>query len=764
MAKRTHTNKTTVKEKDFKLPVSQLGRMFDMGFDIGGGVGRAGRPNKPYSQVEWVWICVNLIINVSKSIQLVLSNASEEIVENGDAYDLLFNNPNTPISKFLSETIGYYTLFREVYWIFTDKNLLSPKNIIVAGPDQCKPVIDNGVVTGYKLQAANGQQIPLFIEDVWQITNFNPDRSYRGSGPLEAGSLAISSSHQATQYNEATLANGAKLGTMLVAPAGVKFDDAERRALIAQFESVHKGARNAGKTFLATGGLDVKTMGQTMAELQMIDLRKYDAGTICALFGVPPELVSLNSEAQYAHGPATQRFLMYTISPLLSDIAENISSGILQTFRFKTYTGVAQAASKSYAGSRLPIKSKASFKAAKIKAIQSAQKLFAWFDVESHPAVQEMERDKAEKVMKYTTYGVPLNDIIEAYDLPFTQNPWGNEFFISPALMPARWIMDAGPEGLAAPSLPEGGDEPEPPEKSLSSVPSVNSVANEKDNNAQKLRIWNNWKNSWAGIEREYQEALRKFFLRQQRELLDKLSDATKAEPNEVIARVVFDLQKENGKIRAINQTFFDKASELGIRQIASEIGMAADARNLFVETAKRNAIIRRALAVQAKKITGINTTTQRMVANQLKAGLDKGEGLNGLTNRIREVLGSNRQRALSIARTQTAGAIGSGRHVGMKDAGIELKIWLTSGDKDVRETHRDAGKRYAKGIPLDEPFVIGGDFLMHPAEAGGSPANVINCRCVELAAKSGGKELSLQHYANLKFISYEEVKNGQAN
>jgi SPP1 gp7 family putative phage head morphogenesis protein len=151
------------------------------------------------------------------------------------------------------------------------------------------------------------------------------------------------------------------------------------------------------------------------------------------------------------------------------------------------------------------------------------------------------------------------------------------------------------------------------------------------------------------------------------------------------------------------------------------------------------------------------------MVANQLKQGLGAGEGLNELATRIKEVLGNNLTRARSIARTQTGGAVSSGRHVGMKEAGIERKGWLSSKDANVRETHKDADKRYAKGIPLDEPFVVGGCFLMHPGDPGGSIGEIAHCRCVELAVKIGNKVFNLEYYETQKFYSYEDMQKSAA-
>ncbi len=771
MAKRKTTNKST--DGEVRINLSQAQSFFDLGFDFGGS---RGRPNKPYHQVEWVWKCINILIDTCKSIQMMLTTGEDKIVESGPVYDFLFQNKSMPFSKFISETVGYYSLYRTVYWIFAAKDGIAPSKILVAGPKECQPVIESGVVVGYKLYTAGGEIIPLFLEDVWPITNFNPDyyQNYTGVGPTESGELSISANHQATQFNEAILRNGAKPGTLLIAAAGVKLDDAERRALKAEFDTQHGGARQAGKTFLATGGLDVKNFGQTMAELQMIDLRKYDAATICTLFGVPAEMVNLNSEAQFAHGPATQRFILYTMAPILSFIAENITLGILYGYRFKEHTAVDIKQSKIYCGQNILLRQKEFYRRIKLKAIQSGQSVYAFFDVESHPAMQEMQLAKAEKVLKYVQNGVPLNQIVDAYDLPFdtTKMPWGDEYLVSPALVPARWIIDAGPGALTEPPLPEGGTPADnaPAPKEFKEM----DEAEEKDDETRKLRIWNNWKNSWAEIEKEYTVAMRQFFLRQKRELLDKLNSvmtpakSQKAEPdkNEVIARVVLDLKKERNKIIAINKIFFDKASELGIRQIASEAGIAAgEVLTGLVETAKRDYAVRQALIIQSQKISDLTANEQRAISNSLQEGLDSGEGLNDLTDRLKNYFSGNLKKAQSVARTQVGSAVSAGRQAGMVHTGIELKIWLDSHDNNVRKSHRDAGKEYANGIPVKEYFLVKTptglkEAMMQPGDPHGSAANVINCRCVALSAKSGeSKGACLARYEKVKFLSFEDMQ-----
>jgi len=303
-------------------------------------------------------------------------------------------------------------------------------------------------------------------------------------------------------------------------------------------------------------------------------------------------------------------------------------------------------------------------------------------------------------------------------------------------------------------------------------------------NAQQRLRIWRKWVTSWQQIEKEYTAALRTLFLRQQRELITKLDkafneskhltpptplagsvpltdgDREKADTGDLIARVVFDLKKENGKLKVLNNLFFEKASALGAAQTLSELqGLEGDALKAAVKKVKLSPVMRQSLSVSSHKIQGVNRTTQTRVARQMQAGLESGEGLNDLSKRIKKVLGDNRSRTLHIARTQTAGAVSTGRQAGMTSAGVELKSWLSSGDTVVRKAHRDAEGQHKDGIPIDQPFWVGGEALMFPADPHGTPGNIINCRCLQIAKKVNGKTLDLAFYDRVKFLDSTDLK-----
>lgn len=55
------------------------------------------------------------------------------------------------------------------------------------------------------------------------------------------------------------------------------------------------------------------------------------------------------------------------------------------------------------------------------------------------------------------------------------------------------------------------------------------------------------------------------------------------------------------------------------------------------------------------------------------------------------------------------------------------IKIWNTQGDEKVRDAHSRAEGQEAS---VDQPFYVGGEQLMYPADPQGSASNIINCRC----------------------------------
>lgn len=770
------------------IGLSQLAHIWLTGGDLTDS--SLSKPTKPYKQVDLVFACITKIITTMLGLPLVISTVDEKIIESGPAWEVLFKNPLMTFKKFVIDWVGHYALTRDVFIVFTESAGIRPTEFLIISGIQMNPITDKGgnqgELLGWEFRGGGGRTEKFTTLDVHQTRNFNPYDRFHGIGPATAAEQSINYTYAAELFNAASLQNGAEPGPILMAQNRMEREQAE--SLRSQFDARHQGAGKAKRTAILTGGLDIKTIAMNMVDMDVANLMQISDKKICSAFGVPPGVVGLITEAQYSHGPAQEDFIFNTIIPIAELFASEITDGILSRFWSSDVRSLELKESRFGKSSRFKnLFMNRSWREACQKAVANNQQVFAWFDYNQHPVVQRVKREQAEQVLKFTASGVTLNQLIAAHDLPYEETAWGEHWWVPMGQVPAAFTLEAGLEGMTGPILPEGGTPIEEEPKSIdnSEIIQKDEIRDTK-NDERNLRLWRNWTASWLGIEREYQSSLRLFFIRQQRVLISKLrqslnpeSRTTNREPrtashesratnDEVIARVTLDLKSEDNKLVIIHRSFFYKASELGVRQTLVEtLNLAGSELNIRVEQVKLKQVIHRALIRSSQNLKLVNPNTQKRIANQLREGLEAGEGINELESRIRVELGSNRAKALRIARTETGSAVSAGRHAGLEASGVKLKSWLSARDKAVRDSHREAEATYADGIPLDQSFKVGSNEtgwfnLLYPGDPGGPPQEIINCRCVELAKMPSGKEVQQFYiYEKMQIDKSKGDKNG---
>ena len=141
-------------------------------------------------------------------------------------------------------------------------------------------------------------------------------------------------------------------------------------------------------------------------------------------------------------------------------------------------------------------------------------------------------------------------------------------------------------------------------------------------------------------------------------------------------------------------------------------------------------------LADTVKEIDGV---TRKRCAKAIRRGIDEGKGAKAIARDLREeFVGMSKTRALTIARTEGGKAVSFGQHKLYSDTGIKKHEWHAT-LKGTRPAHVDAHMAYGPGmgIPIDEPFDVGGEYLMAP-RMGSAPENNINCYCEEIPVAEG--------------------------
>lgn len=111
---------------------------------------------------------------------------------------------------------------------------------------------------------------------------------------------------------------------------------------------------------------------------------------------------------------------------------------------------------------------------------------------------------------------------------------------------------------------------------------------------------------------------------------------------------------------------------------------------------------------------------------------LQTGMPSEALKQQIEDITGYSEFRSDMIARTETIAAYNNGnlasaRELTAEGFGPVAKRWSSVGDDRTRPSHADAN---GQTVWMDEPFVIGGDYMEGPHDPNAPAAQVVQCRC----------------------------------
>ncbi len=201
--------------------------------------------------------------------------------------------------------------------------------------------------------------------------------------------------------------------------------------------------------------------------------------------------------------------------------------------------------------------------------------------------------------------------------------------------------------------------------------------------------------------------------------------ESTKADTPAALTGAVFDLEALLLALLADISPAVAEAARAGFASGALRLE-AAD----LVFDADR-APVRDTIARLLEKVEGVPETLRSRLDTVIRDGLASGLTRAELAAAVREAAPElARAQAEAIAETTGTGAFEAGQLDAFREADADAKRWLSQRDKVVREAHDAAD---GQEVGLDEPFVVGGEELMHPGDPDGSVGNVARCRCTSL-------------------------------
>jgi hypothetical protein len=127
-------------------------------------------------------------------------------------------------------------------------------------------------------------------------------------------------------------------------------------------------------------------------------------------------------------------------------------------------------------------------------------------------------------------------------------------------------------------------------------------------------------------------------------------------------------------------------------------------------------------------RLVAIGDLVWNTARKQMLIGMQAGESIVEIRNRLMETTKLASPRAEVIARTEVIGASNAGSYAEMKATGLNAtKEWIATEDTRTRPSHTHID---GEEIGIDDKFIVGGYAMSYPHDPTGPPQETISCRC----------------------------------
>jgi phage portal protein BeeE len=714
-----------------KKSLAQAVAAFTQGLDLN----EAGKNNsftEPYRQSTWVRSAISKVAGPISAVEIEFVEHDQEVED--PALDNFWSapalNPNgtrMSAAEFADVSASWLLLRGEVFYLLDDSwnvpfpevgGMITP--IIILRPDRVQEVVRSGELVGWIYTDPSGKRIQFDPTQLIQVKLFNPYNPWRGLGPLQAAMIAAEGDYAAGVFAKNTAEANGDQGVYIIAKGGMP-DDKQREQIVNQLrEKRSMQTRGIFRPAFLTGDITIEDPKLRTVDVAFISQRIEARKEIAIAFGVPPSF--FDPVASYSIGSQSDRYILIeeTCKPL----------------------GVKLCGAWSQIASRV-----------------AGRPVQAKLDWDDHSVMQAVRRERLESAIKLWSTGMPMEKVSDYLSLDLPEYPGWNVGYLPFAVAPVGEPMPAPTEDPALAEPVEPADAIAAAFRRRSPVTnhqlqvtgcacgcSLDEAAMQKaGRDPKEIALWK----SIVAKRRETMKAFRskfnKVLMVARAEVLQKL------ERGELVKAV-------NPTIKATAADFvfdllnFTKLFTVEMRNVAANA--VQDAGEQVYAELKRDdpwkapaAETMHFLAQRKNRLSNVPQEAFNRIRDAISEGLERGDTLKEIAAAVRgEFNDISDGRGAVIAGTETSAAYGFGRHWAMKDAGIQYKRWLVSGNSNVRAAHLAMN---GVTIPINEWFVVLNpdtgetDEVLHPGDESGAAWNVINCHCVSLAAENPNGEPS---------------------
>ena len=251
-----------------------------------------------YRSHELVFACINKIADVMNDAEIIVevkNSKGEWEKKEGHMLPALFKRPNSyqtgrDVRKLMVQSEQGLGKF---YAHLERSGAGIPVSMTVLNPNRVEPVYDQSrsEILSYVYLANNGKRVPIRKEDL--LIRRRPDLmdQFNGFAPLDAALKSINSDLGLSDYVDAFFeSDGTPSGILKILNATVS--DTKREELQAKWKKKYsRGGSNQKGVAVLDQNADFQKLGSNLDELASDSLSGRFESRICAVFGVPPNLI-----------------------------------------------------------------------------------------------------------------------------------------------------------------------------------------------------------------------------------------------------------------------------------------------------------------------------------------------------------------------------------------------------------------------------------------------------------------------------------------
>jgi HK97 family phage portal protein len=249
----------------------------------------------------------------------------------------LWNKPNLHYTgQELIESVQQHVELTGEGYLLVDRHpaLGLPYEMWPIRPDRMEPVPDRErFLAGWIYTGADGQMIPLGVDEVIQIRQPHPLDPYRGFGAIQAIISEIDTAALSAEWNRNFFRNGARPLGVVELPADSRARAEEIESFKAQWREQFQGVRNAHRVAVLEKGAQWKDTQFSARDMQFTEMRKTTREDIREAFGISKTMLGQTEEVNRATAEAAiMVFRRDKLKPRLTRWQQAINNDLLPMY------------------------------------------------------------------------------------------------------------------------------------------------------------------------------------------------------------------------------------------------------------------------------------------------------------------------------------------------------------------------------------------------------------------------------------------------